>query len=150
MLISLIYIDADSCPVTDEILAISHAKNMSVTLVKSYAHFSLKPLDEHVKVIYVDQEKEASDYRIMRLIQLNDVLITADYGLASLALAKTPYIIHPKGFRYKKETIDQLLQSRYVSKQVRKAGGRMKGPKAFTDEDREHFITQFTQLLNRF
>lgn len=145
----MIYVDADSCPVTDEVIALASKQDLPVTLVKSYAHFSLKPLSEHVDVVYVDQEKEASDYRIMRLIKPNDVLITADYGLASLALAKTPHIIHPRGTRYKKETMDQLLQSRYLSSQVRKAGGRMKGPKAFTDSDRTQFIDQFNWLLNR-
>ncbi|MGM0522976.1 MAG: YaiI/YqxD family protein [Bacillota bacterium] len=145
----MIYVDADSCPVTDEVIDLASKQDLPVTLVKSYAHFSLKPLGDRVDVVYVDQEKEASDYRIMRLIKTNDVLITADYGLASLALAKTPHIIHPRGTLYKKETMDQLLQSRYLSSQVRKAGGRMKGPKAFTESDRAQFIDRFSRLLNR-
>lgn len=144
----MIFVDADSCPVTDQIIKIAGEYNERVTLVKSYAHYSLKPLPEHVKVIYVDQEKEASDYRIMRLLTRSDHLITADYGLASLALAKASCIIHPKGFVYKKDTIEQLLQSRYLSSQVRKSGGRMKGPKPYSDEDRQLFTATFTQLLD--
>ncbi|GEM04985.1 UPF0178 protein [Halolactibacillus miurensis] len=145
----MIYVDADSCPVTDEVIDLAYKHDESVTLVKSYAHYSLKSLRDHVNVVYVDQEKEASDYRIMRLINPGDVLITADYGLASLALAKTPHIIHPRGTLYKRETMDQLLQSRYLSSQVRKAGGRMKGPKAFTESDRSQFVDRFGRLLDR-
>ena len=98
--------------------------------------------------VYVDNGAEAADYRIMRLIKKDDVLVTQDYGLASLALAKGAIVLHQTGFRYSTENIDQLLQSRYLSAMQRKSGKRTKGPKAFTNEDREKFRALFIETIS--
>lgn len=146
----MIYIDADASPVTDDVIQLASQYELMVTLVKSYAHFSHKSYPDHVKEIYVDQLKEAADYEIMSRIKGNDFLVTQDYGLASLALSKGAHVIHPKGRIYHASTIDQLLASRYISQQIRKKGGRTKGPKPFTEEDHTYFIEQFSFLLKRF
>lgn len=144
----IIYIDADACPVTQEIMIIAEKKQYQVKTIKSYAHFS-QPIDkDFVEEIYVDDENEAVDYKIMAMIMESDLLITQDYGLASLALQKNATVIHPRGFKYTKETIDTLLASRYQSAQIRKAGGRTKGPSSFTNKDRDKFTRLLTQLLS--
>lgn len=143
----IIYIDADACPVTPEIVAIAGSKQKQVKIIKSYAHFSQPNTKEHVEEIYVDSENEAVDYKIIALIKQNDLLITQDYGLASLALQKGSIVIHPRGFQYKKETIDTLLASRYQNAQIRKSGGRTKGPAPFTEKDRQTFVNLFSKII---
>ena len=66
-----------------------------------------------------------------------DLIVTQDYGLASLALAKGCIVLHHKGYKYTNDNIEQLLQTRYLSAMVRKSGKRTKGPKPFTEKIRE-------------
>lgn len=134
-----LYIDADACPVKDVVIEIGIKKAIPVVIVTSISHFSTVVQPAGVETIYVDNGAEAADYRIMQLIQPDDLLVTQDYGLASLALAKKAIVLHHTGFRYSMETIDQLLQSRYLSAMERKSGKRTKGPKAFTKEDKNKF-----------
>lgn len=143
-----IYIDADACPVKDIIISEATQRLLAVTIVTSFSHFSTVLQPASVDTIYVDNGAEAADYRIMRLIKKDDVLVTQDYGLASLALAKGAIVLHQTGFRYSTENIDQLLQSRYLSAMQRKSGKRTKGPKAFTNEDREKFRALFIETIS--
>jgi|SRR5699024_5446695 len=143
----IIYIDGDACPVTEETISIAKVQQLQVKLVKSYAHFSHAKMDQHVQEIYVDSENEAADYKIIAMIATNDLLITQDYGLASLALQKNCQVIHPRGFHYTTKNIDSLLASRYESAQIRKQGGRTKGPAPFTDKDREQFCAVLRKTL---
>ncbi|WP_428908103.1 YaiI/YqxD family protein [Niallia sp. Krafla_26] len=142
-----IYVDADACPVKDIIISEGTKANIPVTLVTSFSHYSATKNPEGVETIYVDSGADAADYRIMKLAQNGDLIVTQDYGLASLGLAKGCTVLHHKGFIYTNENIDQLLQSRYVSAMIRKSGKRTKGPKPFTSEDREKFKEVFLSLL---
>ena len=134
-----IYIDADACPVKDIVISEAAKVGIPVVIVTSISHFSTVEQPDGVETIYVDNGAEAADYRIMRLARKGDMLITQDYGLASLGLAKGCLVLHHMGFRYTDGNIDQLLQTRYLSAMARKSGQRTKGPKAFTGEDREKF-----------
>ncbi len=139
-----IIIDSDASPVKDIVIDEAKKHNLKVVLVASYAHYSTKIHPAHVETIYVDSAKEAADYRIMQLLQKDDILITQDYGLASLALGKKAKVLHHKGFEYDNDNIANLLESRYISAKIRKSGKRTKGPKPFTKEDAD----TFRRLLN--
>lgn len=143
-----IYIDADASPVKEIVIEEAVPRSLPVTLVTSISHFSTVQHPENVHTIYVDNGAEAADYRIMQLIHKGDLLITQDYGLASLCLGKGCIVLHHTGFRYTAENIDQLLQTRYLSAMARKSGKRTKGPKAFTSEDRETFRTSLVEVLD--
>ncbi len=121
-----IYVDADACPVKDIIIEETKKERLEVILIRSYSHFSNKVEDPHVKTIYVDSENEAADYKIMQLVSQGDVVITQDYGLASLLLAKNCTILHHKGFIYTAEKMDTLLNARYASAMERKSGQKLK------------------------
>jgi uncharacterized protein len=144
-----IYVDADACPVKDIIIAEASAFEIPVVLVTSFSHFSNAEQPSGVKTIYVDSGADAADYRIVKLVEKEDIIVTQDYGLASLGLAKGTIVLHHKGFRYTNENIDQLLQTRYLSAMARKSGQRTKGPKPFTAEDREQFRDLFKQVISR-
>lgn len=144
-----IYVDADACPVKDIIIEEATNRNLEVVLVTSISHFSLQAYPPGVETIYVDNGNEAADYRIIQLAKKGDFIITQDYGLASLALGKKCLVMHHKGFMYTNKNIDQMLQTRYLSAQARKAGNRTKGPKAFTNEDKETFRQKFIQAIEK-
>ena len=117
-----IMIDSDASPVKDIVIDEAKKHGLKVVLVASYAHYSTKIHPAHVETIYVDSAKEAADYRIMQLLQKDDILITQDYGLASLALGKKAKVLHHKGFEYDNDNIANLLESRYISAKIRKSG----------------------------
>ena len=142
-----VFVDADACPVKEIIIEEAELQGLEVTLVSSISHFSLKKLPPHVEHVYVDSGAEAADYKIMQLIRSGDILVTQDYGLASLALAKGVIVLHHKGYLYTSENIGQLLEQRYYNAMVRKTGKRTKGPRPFKDEDREKFRSLFHQVL---
>lgn len=142
-----IYVDADACPVKDVIISIAADFGVTVVIVKSFAHFSPNDQQSGVETIYVDTGAEAADYRIMKLADSADMIITQDYGLASLGLAKGCSVLHHKGFKYTNDNIDQLLQTRYLNAKARKSGKRTKGPKAFSAEDEKKFIDLFRKQL---
>lgn len=144
-----VLVDADACPVKESIISISQDAEIPVTLVKSFSHFSNDDEQLGVETVYVDTGAEAADYRIMKLAKKDDIIVTQDYGLASLGLAKGCIVLHHKGFAYTNENIDQLLQTRYVSAMARKAGKRTKGPKALTADDKENFRTLFIQTIEQ-
>ena len=143
-----VYVDADACPVKDIIISEGRNVNIPVILVTSFSHYSNVEQPTGVETIYVDSGADAADYRIMKLVEAGDIIVTQDYGLASLGLAKGNIVLHHKGFRYTNENIDQLLQTRYLSAMARKSGKRTKGPKPFTTEDREQFRRLFKQVIS--
>src|SRR5699024_5773471 len=111
--------------------------------------YSTKVLPPHVEAVYVDAGAEAADYKIMQLIKSDDLLVTQDYGLASLALAKGATVLHHKGYQYTKKNIEPLLEQRYFSAMARKNGKRTKGPRPLTSEDREKFRSLFRNMLEQ-
>lgn len=144
-----IYVDADACPVQEEIVSIAQKEHVPVVLVKSFSHFSHDDYPLGVETIYVDSGRDAADFRIMELVESRDIIITQDYGLASLGLAKKCIVLHHKGFLYTNKNIDFLLQTRYESAMARKSGQRTRGPKAFTEEDQEKFKKLLKQTIKK-
>lgn len=142
-----IYVDADACPVKDIIISESKATKIPVILVTSFSHFSNAKQPLGVETIYVDSGADAADYRIMKLATKGDIIITQDYGLASLGLAKGCTVLHHNGFIYTNDNIDQLLQTRYLGAMARKSGQRTKGPKPFKPEDKEKFRELFKRVI---
>jgi uncharacterized protein len=142
-----IYVDADASPVKDIIIAVAKEFDIPVVLVKSIDHFSHEEKTDGVETVYVDAGADAADYRIMQLARKNDMIITQDYGLASLGLGKGCLVLHHKGFAYTNENIDQLLQTRHLSAKARRSGQKTKGPKPFTDEDRKKFKVLLERTL---
>lgn len=144
-----IYIDADACPVKDAVIYEAEKVDIPVILVKSFSHFSHANDPKNVEIIYVDKGADMADFRIMKLAKKGDIIITQDYGLASLCLGKGCSVLHHKGFAYTENNIDSLLNSRYSSAMARKSGKRTKGPKAFTNEDQDKFVMLFKKVVTQ-
>ena len=144
-----IFVDADASPVKKEIIEVAGEFDLPVTLVASVAHHSTAELPENVQQIYVDSSPEAADYKIIRLADPGDLVITQDYGLASLLLGNKVYVLHHSGRQISADNIDYLLARRYYSAQARQAGMKTKGPQAFTAEDRRCFKRALNDFLSR-
>lgn len=121
-----ILIDADGCPVVNETIKVAHKFNLESIIFCDTSH----NFDEkNIKVIVVSKGIDAVDFAILNNIENGDIVITQDYGLASLVLSRNSYAINQSGMVYTNENIDELLYSRYISKKMRNSGARIKGPK---------------------
>ena len=121
-----ILIDADGCPVVNETIKVAHKFNLESIIFFDTSH----NFDEkNIKVIVVSKGIDAVDFAILNNIEKGDIVITQDYGLASLVLSRNSYAINQSGMVYTNENIDELLYSRYISKKMRNSGARIKGPK---------------------
>ena len=121
-----ILIDADWCPVVNETIKVAHKFNLESIIFCDTSH----NFDEkNIKVIVVSKGIDAVDFAILNNIEKGDIVITQDYGLASLVLSRNSYAINQSGMVYTNENIDELLYSRYISKKMRNSGARIKGPK---------------------
>lgn len=162
----IVYIDADACPVTREALRCARAARVPVVIAGNTAqnlerHIrSDDPRDaDHargrdathagfwVEVLDVSVGADSADFAIVERLQPGDVVITQDIGLASMVLGRGGSAIGVRGRVYSKATIDMDLFIRHEEKKVRRAGGRTRGPAAFTAEDRERFVCNLTKLL---
>lgn len=144
-----VIIDGDACPVTESIIDLTAETSIFVVLVRSYAHFSIKDYPKHVKVVYVDDGPDHVDFKIVQLATKNDIVITQDYGLASLLIDKVQIVMHHNGMIYHHQNMPRLLEQRYQHAQARKQGTRHKGPKKFTDDARAEFIQKFKQVIKK-
>lgn len=142
-----VIVDADSCPVKEEIVEISGNFGVEVLFVASYSHMVNDDLGACWH--YVDSIKEAADLFIMNQVQAGDIAITQDIGLASTLLSKRIHVLSPRGTIYHEEDIDSALHMRYLSAKARRQGKYGKGPKPFTEEDRMRFINIFTEFLSK-
>lgn len=142
-----IIVDADGSPVKEIAIHLATTYQWSVVIVSSYDHFTNHP-HKDVRYLYVDAGRDAADFRIVQEAKFGDLVITQDYGLASLLLNKCD-VMHHGGWFYTKENIDPLLIRRYVSQQQRQAGKRVKGAAPFTDSDRDYFFQQLEKYLRK-
>ncbi|HVJ48804.1 YaiI/YqxD family protein [Desulfitobacterium sp.] len=135
-----ILVDADACPhsALEICFKLGHQYHFEVWTVANFNHHILS--EYHITV--GDNSQEA-DLKILNVTKAGDIVITQDFGLAGMVLAKGAYAMGPKGQEYRTETIDFLLEERELKAKFRRSGGRTKGPKKRTDED----DLAFTQCL---
>lgn len=116
-----ILIDADGCPVTQQVIHLASLFGVNVIIVCDTSHDIYY---EGITTILADKGKDSSDFVLLQNIQPQDILITQDYGLAALALSKGAYPLSQDGMRYTDENIDGLLFQRMMGAKQRKQGYR--------------------------
>lgn len=140
-----ILIDGDACPVMNLAIEIAKCNQVEVVIFCDTAHYIER---SDVKVVIVSKGSDAVDFRLINELQAGDILITQDYGLAAMGLAKKACPIHQNGFMYTDKNMDQLLFTRHLGKEVRRQGGRTKGPSKRGKEEDEAFCKGLVQLIH--
>ncbi|MFK2826912.1 YaiI/YqxD family protein [Bacillus sp. B190/17] len=141
-----ILIDADGCPVVDLTIKAAKQYGLKVTLICDTAHMMQR---EGAETITVSKGADAVDFVLVNRMQKGDIVVTQDYGLAAMVLAKKGHAINQNGRFYTPDNIDQLLSFRHAAKKARQAGGRMKGPKKRQKEDDQQFEERLVQLIEK-
>ena len=139
-------IDADGCPVRKEAVKVAKKYRLDAVIVSDINHMIH---DKYAKVVTVDKGYDSADFKIIGMMKAGDLVITQDYGLASLVLSKGGYAIDQNGMIYDNDNIDMLLLRRHVSKNIRKAGGKTKGPSKRKKEDDYIFESTLENFIQK-
>lgn len=124
-----ILIDGDGCPVVDITIRVCKQFDLPCFILCDTAHEFYR---DGAQTLVFDKGADSVDFAIANRVESDDIVITQDYGLASMCLARGAVILHQDGWAYTQDNIDALLFSRHEARKVRASGGRMKGPKKRT------------------
>jgi len=142
-----VLVDADACPVYT--IAENIAKNYNVPCILLCDTNHIIESD-YSEVRTIGAGKDAVDMALLNICGAGDVVVTQDYGLASLALAKRAYVINQFGMEYTDDNIDKLLFERHLAAKERNKGkkGKVGKIKKRTSADDGKFSKAFDKLLS--
>jgi uncharacterized protein len=142
-----IYIDADACPVKDEVYRVAARYKLPVTVVA--AGFIRVPADPMIERIAAGDGMDAADDWIAERVQPGDVVITADIPLASRCVKAGAEVIAPNGRPFTEQAIGMTLAVRNLMHDLRSAGEVTRGPKPFSPRDRSAFLSALDEAIRR-
>ncbi|WP_249029106.1 YaiI/YqxD family protein [Tannockella kyphosi] len=114
-----VIIDGDACPDRKEIVQVARKQEVPVIIYCDYNH---EIEDEYSEVVGIHPGNDAVDLAIVKECQKGDLVITQDYGLSALVLAKGSDVINPRGFEVTNDNIDMYLMQRHIGQKERKKG----------------------------
>jgi uncharacterized protein YaiI (UPF0178 family) len=143
-----ILIDADACPVKDEVLKVAERLDVAVIFV---SNGGLRPSrDPMVRNVVVAKERaDAADDWIVDNAKANDVVVTADIPLAARAVALGCHVLGPTGRPFTTETIGMAVAMRDLKQHLRETGESKGYNASFSREDRSRFLGELDRTLRR-
>lgn len=134
----IIYIDADACPVKDEVLKVGERHALIVTLV---SNGGMRPSrDPMIRNVIVSKGADAADDWIVEAVVKDDIVITADVLLAARCVEKYAHVIGPTGRPFTQESIGMQVAMRDLKQQLRESGEIKGYNPAFSARDRSNFL----------
>ncbi|MEG1820162.1 MAG: YaiI/YqxD family protein [Oscillospiraceae bacterium] len=140
-----ILIDADGCPVVDIACIVAKSTGTECIILCDTSHMFSK---DGAKTITVSKGADSVDFALVNMLQKGDIVITQDYGLAAMCLARNAISINQDGMVYSDQNIDALLLARHNAKKIRNAGGRLKGPSKRTQSQNEAFCEKLQKTIS--
>ena len=141
-----VLVDADACPVTDIAVKLSCKYHAPCLLLCDTAHTLYR---EGAQTLVFDKGSDSVDFALVNRVSPGDIVITQDYGLASMCLAKNARILHQDGWEYTQYNISGLMEQRHAAKKFRMSGGRTKGPAKRRPEQDVAFQRALEALLQQ-
>ena len=142
-----IYVDADACPVKDEIYRVALRHGVPVSVVAG--NFIRVPHDPLIERIAAGAGMDAADDWIVERVRPGDVVVTSDIPLASRCVKLGADVIAPNGKPFTEESIGMTLAVRNLMTDLRSAGEVTGGPRSFSPRDRSTFLSALDQTLRR-
>ncbi|MFI4973279.1 MAG: YaiI/YqxD family protein [Caulobacterales bacterium] len=144
---SEIYIDADACPVKDEVYRVAQRYGLKVHVVSNA--FMLVPSHPRIARVIVDAGPDVADDWIAERAGPGDIVVTGDIPLAERALNAGAAAIGPNGRPFTRDSIGQAIAQRALMEQLRSTGEITGGPRPFTQQDRSRFLQALDEAVNR-
>ncbi len=140
-----IFIDADACPVKQEVYRVAGRHGLDVTLV---ANSRMRiPSEPWIKLEVVTEGLDAADDWIVEHVRPHDIVVTADIPLASRCLRQGARVIGPTGKPFTEDNIGQAVATRDLLSILRDAGEITGGPPPLKKRDRSRFLQQLDEMI---
>jgi uncharacterized protein YaiI (UPF0178 family) len=142
-----VFVDADACPVKDEVYRVAERHGLQVYVVAG--GFIRVPPHARIERVAAGPGLDAADDWIAERVEPGDIVITADVPLASRCVKAGAEVIAPTGRPFSEDSIGMALAVRNLMTDLRSAGGQTSGPKPFSPRDRSAFLSALEQTIRR-
>jgi uncharacterized protein len=142
-----IYVDADACPVKDEIYRVAARHGLPISVVAG--QFIRVPQDPLIERIAAGSGMDAADDWIAERAVKGDIVITSDIPLASRCVKAGAEVIAPNGKPFTEQSIGMTLAVRNLMTDLRSSGEVTGGPRSFAPRDRSAFLSALDQTIRR-
>jgi len=142
-----IYVDADACPVKDEVYKVAGRNGLKVFVVTN--SYMMVPRDPLIERIAVAAGPDEADNWIAERAVHGDIVITADIPLADRCVKAGAAVLSPKGRPFTADSIGMQLATRNLMTDLRSAGAVTGGPAPFSRADRSAFLSALNQAVVR-
>jgi uncharacterized protein YaiI (UPF0178 family) len=140
-----IYVDADACPVKQEVCKVARRYRLQVILVSNSRMRVQEP--DIASLVIVDGALNAADDWIVEQLAAGDIVITADVPLASRCVKRGARVLAPTGFEWSDDNVGSALATRNLLAELRDAGAMLGGPPPFQPRDRSRFLQSLDQII---
>jgi uncharacterized protein YaiI (UPF0178 family) len=140
-----VFVDADACPVKQEIYRVAGRYQLQVTLVAN--SWMRTPNEPAIALEVVADGFDAADDWIVEHVQSHDIVITTDIPLTGRCVVKGARVIAPAGKRFTEDNIGEAAATRDLLSELRSAGEITGGPAPLTKRDRSNFLQQFDAVI---
>ncbi len=144
-----IWVDADACPKVIKEILYRAAQRVGVELTLVANQPLTTPRSKFIKSQQVPAGFDVADNWIVKVVQADDLVITADIPLAAEVVKKGALALNPRGQLYTEENIRERLTMRDVMDELRSFGVNTGGPSAISRGDRQAFANQLDSLLTK-
>ena len=141
-----IYIDADACPVKEEIYRVAKRYGLQVHVVSN--SWMRVPEQTGVALVRVDDGFDAADDWVAERAGAGDIVVTSDIPLAARCLARGARVLDGKGKEFSEGSIGSALAARELLAGLRDMGERTGGPAPLEQKDRSRFLERLDQLVH--
>ncbi len=141
-----VLVDADACPVKEIVVRISKSYHIEVIMVVDTSH---EIEDGYSQVVTVEKAKDSVDIALINRTCSGDLVVTQDYGVAAMALAKGAIAMNQNGLIFSDKNIDRLLLERHIGNKIRRAGGRTTNFKKRNKENNQRFEIAFRDVMEK-
>jgi uncharacterized protein len=140
-----IYIDADACPVKDEVYKVATRYRLKTFVVSN--GFMRVPVSPAIEQVVVDAGPDVADDWIAEHVAPGDVVVTNDIPLAERVLNAGGHALKPTGQPFTRDSIGSAIAQRALMEQLRSTGDILGGPKPFDRNDRSRFLQALDQII---
>lgn len=142
-----IWVDADACPVVIKEILFTAADRTGITTTLVANRLLKIPYSANIRAMQVGAGFDVADNKIVEILEIGDLVITADIPLASQVVAKGGFALNPRGEFYTTANIAERLAMRNLMEELRGNGVDISGPAAFNQSDRQAFAAELDKFL---
>lgn len=143
----IIYVDADACPVKDEVKKVAERHSVIVTIV---SNGGMRPSrDPMVRNVIVPKSADAADDWIVEQVKENDIVITSDVLLAARCVELNAEVMGPTGRAFSDSSIGMQVAMRDLKQQLRESGDIKGHNPSFSAKDRSNFLQALEAAIRK-